>query len=83
VNSLKRLKRRDGRYSNVYLLNTDAPNKIRIGYYKTEYLKIRHIDAPGGPRITIGKTIRDTNLPIVENIEFNKIIGKYVITFKE
>ena len=55
-----------------------------MGYYKDRdgYI-ISHIDPPGGPRITVGKTIKNTNLSIVECIEFNKMVGKYIITFKE
>lgn len=57
-----------------------------MGYFNNEFgksNKISHIDPPGGPRITVGKTIKNTNLSIVEHIEFNKAVGKYIITFKE
>lgn len=57
-----------------------------MGYFKNGFeksSKISHIDPPGGPRITVGKTIKNTTLPVVERIDFNKIVGKFIITFKE
>ena len=67
----------------MYVLKTDDINKVRVGYFKDDNHRISHIDPPGGPRITVGKTIKNTTLPTVERIEFNKIVGKYIITFKE
>ena len=55
-----------------------------MGYFKDGFeksIKISHIDPPGGPRITVGKTIKNTTLPVVERIEYNKQIDKYIITF--
>lgn len=55
-----------------------------MGYFNNEFgksNKISHIDPPGGPRITVGKTIKNTTLPVVECIEFNKQSKKYIITF--
>ena len=85
-NSLKQLNRKDGSPSNLYILKTDNTDKVRVGYFNNEFgksNKISHIDPPGGPRITVGKTIKNTNLSIVECIEFNKMVGKYIITFKQ
>ena len=57
-----------------------------MGYFKDNNersSKISHIDPPGGPRITVGKTIKNTDLPIIERIEYNKQSKKYIITFKQ
>lgn len=82
-NLLKQLTK-NGQLTNVYLLKTDKPEKIRVGYYKDRdgYI-ISHIDPPGGPRITVSKIIKNTNLPVVKCIEFNKIVSKYIIIFEE
>lgn len=85
-NLLRMLTRKDGKPSYTYLLVTNNSGKVRVSYFKEGSEKskiISHIDAPGGPRITVGKIIKNTNLPVVERIEFNKIVGKYIITFKE
>lgn len=83
-NLLRLLTRKDGKPSYTYILITNNPDKIRVGYFKDGLEKstiISHIDAPGGPRITVGKTIKNTDLPVIERIEYNKQSKKYIITF--
>ena len=85
-NFLKRLSKRDGTPSNVYSLKTDDLDKVRVGYFKDKYEsynRISHIDPPGGPRITVGKTIKNTTLPVVESIMFMKSVNRYIIIFVE
>jgi hypothetical protein len=85
-NLLRLLTRKDGKPSYTYVLITDNPDKIRVGYFKDGLEKsttISHIDAPGGPRMTVGKTIKNTELPAIERIEYNKQSRKYIITFKQ
>jgi hypothetical protein len=78
-NSLRQLVRADGSISNTYLLKTDAPDKIKVSREKLTG-KIKYVDPAGGPRITVGKTIRDTDMPVVTEITYNKKLG-YIITF--
>ena len=84
-NLLKQLTK-NGQLTNVYLLKTDKPEKIRVGYYKDRdgYI-ISHIDPPGGPRITVGKIIRDVDLPSVDYIVCikGKTHNQYLIKFVE
>lgn len=82
-NLLRQLTRKDGKPSYTYVLITNNPDKIRVSYTKDEFEKhiISYVDAPGGPRIAIGKTIKNIKLPKVERIEYNKQINKYIITF--
>ena len=84
-NLLKQLTRKDGKPSYTYVLITNNPDKIRVSYTKDKFEKhtIAYIDAPGGPRITVGKIIKNTELPVIERIEYNKQINKYIITFEK
>ena len=80
------MSKRDGTPSNVYSLKTDDLDKVRVGYFKDKYEsynRISHIDPPGGPRITVGKTIKNTTLPVVESIMFMKSVNRYIIIFVE
>lgn len=71
---------RNGEPTNVYLLNLDVPTKdIRISKKNNEYI---YIDCPGGPRITVGKTIKNTNLSVVSEIRYNSNNDKFIIFFK-
>ena len=83
-NLLRLLTRKDGKPSYTYILITNNPDKIRVGYFKDGLEKstiISHIDAPGGPRMTVGKIIKNTELSAIERIEYNKQSKKYIITF--
>lgn len=78
--TLKQLTK-DGKPSNVYILKTDVPTKdLRIS--KKDFVYI-YVDCPGGPRIEVNKTIRHTDLPIVEEIRYNNNIDKFIIRFKQ
>ena len=84
-NLLKQLTK-NGQLTNVYLLKTDKPEKIRVGYCKDcDNYVISHIDPPGGPRIAVGKIIKRVNLPKVDYIVCikGKTHNQYLIKFVE
>ena len=78
-NYLKQLTKKDGTKSDTYMLVTDVPaSELRLS---KDLSTIKWLDAPGGPRITVGKSIKGTDSEKVKYIDYIKNRG-YIITFE-